>query len=510
MTSRELIAQVTFKPNCDLENTRASLIIRRIARLCERVSCYPNNVSSDAQTVPYLRDYGLYLRFCSPQPEQVLLAIRSSFYVETCTLIPDASTIPPYRARSSSLDEHWTQDAVQPSPAYQSGDEKRNNELIEQLLNFDEARRRLRAYAAKNPHDRELDDLAFLQEQAADALRTLVARSRMEPFKTIIPSLQALIASYAARFNVEVGLQVTTTDLEVDRGVLGSIEEMTKRLIRIYIRESIETPEERRAAGKPARATIRISVQTDGSTVICHCEHDGRTFQLQKVGKLAQKKGLLTRDLSTYSEAEIGRIILMPHFLSSSDDRLGTAFEMKEISTMLYQCGGNGSILNTERGTVETSFFLPVPFIALDVALFRIGAEQLAIPAFRIERFEPFHSERIQNTSPRALEEPAELSHYQGDDGVLYPLLNSGNSPLAATRPKLVMFLSSHEGSGALAIDETDGYEHAVVHRLPSSLEHGMTGVHSLGYTVLADGSPRLVLNVVLMMTSLKEGVSHA
>lgn len=510
MTSRELIAQVTFKPNCDLENTRASLIIRRIARLCERVSCYPNNVGGDARTVPYLRDYGLYVRFCSPRPEQVLLAIRSSFYVETCTLVSDANDIPLYRALSSSSDEHWTQDAAQPSSVYQSGDDKRNNELVEQLMHFDEVRRRLRAYASRNPDDRELDDLAFLQEQTADALRTIVARSRMERFKTIVPSLQALTASYAARFNVEVGLQVTTTDLEVDRGVLTSIEELTKRLIRVYIRESIESPEERRAAGKPARATIRISLQTDGSTVICHCEHDGRTFRLQEVGKLAQRKGLLTRDLSTYSDAEIGRIILMPHFLADSEDRFGTAFEVKEIGSMLYQCGGNGSIVNTEKGTVETSLFLPVPFIALDVALFRIGAERLAIPAFRIERFERFRSERVQNTAQETPRGSTGSTCYQGDDGALYPLLNDGNSLLAVAQPKLVMFLDSHEGRGALAIDEADGYEHAVVHRLPSTLEHGMDDVYSLGYTVLADGSPRLVLNVVLMIASLKESFDHA
>lgn len=518
MGSRELIAQVTFKPNCDLENTRASLIIRRIARLCERVSCYPNNVGGDARTVSYLRDYGLYVRFCSPQPEQVLLAIRSSFYVETCTLLPDGDDIPLYQAQPSTSDEHWAPDAAQPSSAYRGVNDARNNELVNQLLHFDDVRRRLRAYAAQNPNDRELDEIAFLQEQTTDALRTVVARSRMEPFKTIVPSLQALTTSYATRFNVDVGLRVTTTDLEIDRSVLGSIEELAKRLIRVYIRESIESPEERRAAGKPARATIRISVETDGSTVICRCEHDGRAFQAREAGKLAQERGLLTRDLATYSDADIGRIFLMPHFLTASEDRFGTAFEMKEIGSVLHQCGGHGTILNTERGTVEIALFLPAPFIALDVALLRIGTERVAVPAFRIERFERFRSERVQaaaeageDAGPQVeAEEPAVSHRYLSDDGVAYPLINGGASLLSTADPKLIIFLSTHEGRAALAIDEADGYEHAVVHRLPSTLEHSMADMSCLGYTVLADGSPRLVLNVVLMIAALQGGAQHA
>lgn len=507
----ELIAQVTFKPNCDLENTRASLIIRRIARLCERVSCYPTNVGGDTGTISYLRDYGLYVRFCSAQPEQVLLTIRSSFYVETCTLVHDADDIPVYEALPSTADEHWTHDAARPSTAFQSGDDKRNTELVRQLLHFDDVRRRLRTCASRHPEDRELDDLAFLQEQTADALRTLVARSRMQPFKTITPSLQALTASYAARFNVEAELKTTATDLEVDQSVLGSLEEIIKRLIRVYIRDSIESPEERRAAGKPTQATIRISVETDGTTVICRCEHDGRAFQAQRAGKLAQEKGLLTRDLSTYSEKDIGRIVLMPHFLADSEDRFGSAFKMKEISSILHQNGGHGSLCNTDHGTVEIALFLPVPFIALDVALLRCGANEVAIPAFRIERFERFCAERVHAAHDGAGEtsEVGSFS-YHCEGGTSYPLVNGGASPLSAERPQLVAFLSSHEGRAALLIDEAEGYEHVVVHPLPRALERSMADVNSMGYAVLADGSPRLVLNVVLMITSLKGGVEDA
>ena len=42
--SKELTVQVMLKPNCGLENTRASLVMRRILPLCDNLSCHPRTV----------------------------------------------------------------------------------------------------------------------------------------------------------------------------------------------------------------------------------------------------------------------------------------------------------------------------------------------------------------------------------------------------------------------------------------------------------------------------------
>lgn len=77
MERGELVVQVMLKPNCGLENTRAALVVRRVRALCDTVSCHPSTVKSDPSTIEYLRDHGLYIRFSSPTPEQVLMAVKS-------------------------------------------------------------------------------------------------------------------------------------------------------------------------------------------------------------------------------------------------------------------------------------------------------------------------------------------------------------------------------------------------------------------------------------------------
>ena len=66
----EFIVQVIFKPNCGLENTRASLVMRRIVPLRNGRVVPSRAVKSDRSTITYLRDHGLFIRFTSSVPEQ--------------------------------------------------------------------------------------------------------------------------------------------------------------------------------------------------------------------------------------------------------------------------------------------------------------------------------------------------------------------------------------------------------------------------------------------------------
>ena len=72
--------QAKLKPNCGLENTRASLVMRRIAPLCDSATCHPHAIKSSRETIPYLRDHGLFVTFVSRTPERVLAAISGAFF----------------------------------------------------------------------------------------------------------------------------------------------------------------------------------------------------------------------------------------------------------------------------------------------------------------------------------------------------------------------------------------------------------------------------------------------
>lgn len=521
MEREELIVQVMLKPNCGLENTRASLVVRRIAPLCLSVSCHPRTVKNDQGTIDFLRDHGLFIRFRSNMPEQVLLAIKGAFFVDRCTLVDDPDAIPPLDLLSGEEEDGGAATGASTTFTDRGERNERNDELTELLARFEEAHRTMRACVERYPHDRAFNDVMFTHAQALDGLRTAVERSRIESFDRIAPSLHTLTADYGRRFGKAVNLQVEESRVALDRSVLATMEETIKRVIRSCIRDGIEDPDVRTAAGKPARATIHLRVENAGSDIVCRIEHDGYAFDARLAGKLALERGLLTRPIESYTEEEIGSFLLLPRFGTPSTDRTGKAFsEFNEIGTTLQHIGGHGRVRNTERGTIEIALYFPVPFTVLEVALVRAGDTVFALPAQQIKRFEAFRADRVEaEHSPeegrrddRHGAEPARAC-YLAEDGDRFELLNgqADPSPLDAEQPAFVLLLDVSGMKRALAVDAVRGYERVSVNQLPPLVDRGTARTMGcIGYAVSDDGMPFVVISARRLLNVWAEGGGHA
>lgn len=518
---KELTVQVMFKPNCGLENTRASLVMRRIMPLCDTVSCHPRTVKSDRSTIAFLRDHGLFIRFDSPTPEQVLLTIKGSFFVDRCTIVADESTIPAYEKTGIETEgAEGSAFALPPTFADESKLDKRRDDLTNLLAQFEEVHRKLREHAESLPQDRTLNNIAFSHAQMVDKLRTAVARSRVEPFDRIAPSLRTLVADYSHRFGVLVDLDIVDGHMALDRSVLASMEEVIKRVIRSCLRDGIEPPEQRIAANKPPRALLRLRLEGDSSEVVCRIEHDGRLFNPHLIGQQAVERGLLTRPLETYTDEEMGALLLLPGFIGSSKSHVSSMFsQFNEIGFLLQRIGGRGEVHNTDHGTLEIVLHFPVPFTIIEAALLRTGSMRFALPARQIERFEAYRAERLETDDgdmqkPQPASRPASRSaFYLGEDGKRSRLLNEpdSDSPLKAENPLFVLFLEALGERRCLAVDAVDGYERISVSQLPPLLDHGsLREAGCFGYALLKDGAPCAVISIRHLLNAILKGEPRA
>ena len=350
MKREEITVQAKLKPNCGLENTRASLVMRRIAPLCDSATCHPHAIKSSRETIPYLRDHGLFVTFVSRTPERVLAAISGAFFVDSCTIVEDPEGIPPFEMPSAPQEDDAENGGIEAISSFADRDARseRDEKLSNLIAQLEETNRSLRAHAESLPNDRVLSDIAFSYAQTLDHLRSTVALSRIEAFDRIAPSLHKLVEDYGRQFGVPVDLELEQGRMDLDRSVLASIEETLRRALRSCIRDGIESAEERADLGKPERATIRLRLENEGSDVVCRIEHDGRPFDAHRIATIASKRGLLARPLDAYSDEEIGAFILLPQFFLPSAASDGNAFaELNEIGCMLQRIGGRGTMRNT-------------------------------------------------------------------------------------------------------------------------------------------------------------------
>ena len=163
MKREEITVQAKLKPNCGLENTRASLVMRRIAPLCDSATCHPHAIKSSRETIPYLRDHGLFVTFVSRTPERVLAAISGAFFVDSCTIVEDPEGIPPFEMPSAPQEDDAENGGIEAISSFADRDARseRDEKLSNLIAQLEETNRSLRAHAESLPNDRVLSDIAF-------------------------------------------------------------------------------------------------------------------------------------------------------------------------------------------------------------------------------------------------------------------------------------------------------------------------------------------------------------
>ncbi|MGP1666873.1 MAG: chemotaxis protein CheA, partial [Rhodanobacter sp.] len=83
---------------------------------------------------------------------------------------------------------------------------------------------------------------------------------------------------------------------EMDRNLLDRIKAPFEHMLRNAIAHGIESPDERRKAGKPEEGSVNIQVAREATEVVVRVSDDGRGLDRAAIRDRAIERGLLTVD----------------------------------------------------------------------------------------------------------------------------------------------------------------------------------------------------------------------
>jgi two-component system chemotaxis sensor kinase CheA len=275
-------------------------------------------------------------------------------------------------------------------------------------------------------------------------------------------------------------------DVELDRSILDEIGEPLVHLLRNAVDHGIESADERRAAGKPARGRIRVSAERERGSVRIVIEDDGGGVSAERIAAKARAAGVYDRDEAPASDEELFRLMSMPG-LSTADEvsaMSGRGVGMDVVVNRVRALGG-AIDMRTKPGRGTTfRMRLPITLAVAQALRVRVGGEDYAIPLTHVA-------------------EAVELEEEAGD--VL--LLRSERVPLVRLRRVLRVEADGREAAAviaeigdrraALAVDELIGREQILIRTFDAVT--GMLPYFS-GATLLADGRPALVLDPLSMI----------
>jgi two-component system, chemotaxis family, sensor kinase CheA len=325
-----------------------------------------------------------------------------------------------------------------------------------------------------------------------------VMKTRMQPIGNAWQKLPRIVRDLSAELGKDIGLEMVGADTELDRQVLDLVKDPLTHLVRNCADHGIENPDERSAAGKSRRGTLRLTASRQGGYVVIEIADDGRGLDTARIKAKALEAGLMGEpEIAAKSQAEINNLIFAPGFSTALEvtSISGRGVGMDIVRSNIEQIGGTVDVKSSPGS--GTSFVIKIPLTLAIVAalIVEIAGERFAFPQLSVlelvrvggeQRIERFKSAPVLRLRQKLL-----------------PLVDVKKALRLRTGDAANRFVVVTQAGGQIfgaVVDNVFHTEEIVIKPMSSRLRH--IAIFS-GMTILGDGSVIMVIDPNILAQSL-------
>jgi len=348
-------------------------------------------------------------------------------------------------------------------------------------------------------HMAETENHSLRANEISHRLYQEVVASRMQPLADGIQAFPRLVRDLARELDKEVNLEVVGAETMVDRDILEKIESPLNHLIRNAIDHGIEGPAERREAGKPGEATIRIEARHSAGMLNIVVSDDGRGVDTEKLRRVVVQKNFVSREIAAdLTEPELLEFLFLPNFSTkeSVDKVSGRGVGLDVVHSVLNEVRGVVRASSTLGQGTSFDLQLPLTLSVMRALLTEISGEPYAFPLVAID-----HVLRLPRRDIKEIEGRQYFIFNDRRIG-LVAAQQVFEQPLNKTKRDLypVVVFSDRFSQYGVILDQFWGIRDLVVQPLNPSL--GKIKDISAA-AILEDGTPALIIDVEDMVRSL-------
>ena len=357
----------------------------------------------------------------------------------------------------------------------------------------------------------QYETLLLQQSRVSSDLQEGLMRTRMVPFDALVPRLRRVLRQAATETGKQVQLKVEGAQGEMDRNVLERMTAPLEHMLRNSAVHGLETPDERRAAGKGAEGAVTVSVRREGSEVVMMVADDGRGLDRDAIRAKAIERGLLAADAKVSDQTLYAYILESGFSTAESVNRLaGRGVGMDVVHNEIRQLGGSLQLDSVPGHGSRFTIRLPFTLAVTQAALVKIGETSFAVPISSVQGVGRIAREELE----KQLASQRPVYVYAGQEYAIYDLGKLLNQAPARAQGSLQMpLLLSRSGDQltAICVDEVQGSREIVVKPVGPQVS-SVPGI--FGATIMGDGGVMIILDVVplvrrqLTLTPAEEGVA--
>jgi two-component system chemotaxis sensor kinase CheA len=342
---------------------------------------------------------------------------------------------------------------------------------------------------------RALAERLEVLDTAASAVRRSATALRLVPVERVFSRFPPVAAELARSRGKRVRVELRGEGTELDKATADALLDPLQHLVRNAVDHGLETPEERRAAGKPETGVVYLSAAQEGDRVRIEVEDDGRGLDRARVEARARAMGLVAPEQELEPE-EVDDLLFRPGFSTrlQADEVSGRGVGLDVVREAVERLRGQVRVEAGDEGGTRFVLLVPLTVALVPVLFFQAAGQTFAIPALDVE-------ETVRAGTPGRVG-PAETVAVH-DEAVPLVRMDRLFGWEAAPDPRFAVVVRRGARAAALGADRLLAQDAAPVRALPAALgaPRGVSGavVDARGQVVLLlDPAQMLEMNVDL------------
>ncbi len=533
-------AHITFASGCAMESVRAFAVVNGLEGMYTRIAHIPEDLNINCDEVIVANGLTIYLESALSE-DDIKTHLEETIFLQTLEVdsLSDPIAIPvPLRAAetgapevkesavpevsSAAVSESVQKSAEEASaPAKKSapqakpaakdakgGEAPKASSFIsvkigrvDKLMDLVGEIVTTESMVSRNPEVTDLHIESFEKStrrlrQLTDELQDVVMSIRMVPIKATFRKMQRLVYDMSHKIGKETELILLGEQTEVDKNVIEQLSDPLMHMIRNSMDHGLESPEERRRAGKSEIGTITLEARNVGSDVMIVVADDGRGLDRDAIIRKATERGLTNKPENMISDREAFNFITLPGFSTNEQvtEYSGRGVGMDVVCTNVEKMGGSLSI-ESEKGHGTTfTLHIPLTLAIIDGMDVMVGDEHYIIPILNIrETFEPRLYDMI--VDPNGVESIIIR-------GKCYRVMRlheifGVEKGISDMKKGIMVLVESEDKNVCLFVDKLVGEQQVVIKPLPTMITRTMQIRSYLsGCTIMGNGSISLILDI--------------
>ncbi len=320
-----------------------------------------------------------------------------------------------------------------------------------------------------------------------------VMKTRMQPIGNAWQKLPRIVRDLSAELGKPIEFEMQGAETELDRQVLDLIKDPLIHMVRNSADHGLETPAERRAAGKPEKGTIRLAAWHEGGHIIVEVSDDGRGLDTARIRAQAVARGLVSEaEAEKMPDSQVHKFIFVPGFSTAAKvtSVSGRGVGMDVVRSNLDQIGGVVDVKSVLGRGTNLIIKIPLTLAIVSALIVECAGDRFAIPQLavvelvRVRKNSEHRIERIKDAAVLRLRNKllplfrlSNLLKLSNDDG----LVENG----------FIVVMQVGNQSFGIVVDAVFHTEEIVVKPMSGMLRHISM---FCGNTILGDGSVIMII----------------